>query len=133
MKAKPVLFIDDDLIEHKKLERTFQKLGYSNRLFFANDGKEGLDFLEECSELPGLILLDLNMPRMGGNEFLKVVKASERYKAIPIVVITSSSSEKDLKDSLENFASGYVVKPIMLSEYEEQIQTIHKYWEPVIC
>jgi CheY-like chemotaxis protein len=125
---KNILLIDDDPVEYMKVSRAFKKLEIPNQLLHKSDGLEAKKWLEECAELPGLILLDLNMPNMNGFEFLTFVKSDERLKIIPIVVLTTSNNEKDKVESYKQSVAGYMVKPIRLEEYEKVIATIKDYW-----
>lgn len=125
---KNILLIDDDPVEYMKVSRAFKKLEIPNQLLHKSDGLEAKKWLEECAELPGLILLDLNMPNMNGFEFLTFVKSDERLKIIPIVVLTTSNNEKDKVESYKQSVAGYMVKPIRLEEYEKVISTIKDYW-----
>lgn len=125
---KNILLVDDDPIEYMKVSRSFKKLKIPNTLIHKTDGLEAKKYLEETTELPGVILLDLNMPNMNGFEFLSFIKADERLKIIPIVVLTTSNNEKDKVESYKQSVAGYMVKPIRLEEYEKVIETIKDYW-----
>lgn len=125
---KNILLVDDDSVEHMKVSRAFKKLEIPNPLITKNDGLEAKEYLEKSDELPGLILLDLNMPNMNGFEFLEFIKADERLKVIPIVVLTTSNNDQDKVESYKHSVAGYMVKPIRLEEYEKVIETIKQYW-----
>lgn len=125
---KNILLVDDDSVEHMKVSRAFKKLEIPNPLITKNDGLEAKEYLEKSDELPGLILLDLNMPNMNGFEFLEFIKADERLKVIPIVVLTTSNNDQDKVESYKHSVAGYMVKPIRLEEYEKVIKTIKQYW-----
>lgn len=125
---KNILLVDDDPVEYMKVSRAFKKLEIPNTLIHKSDGLEAKKYLEETVELPGVILLDLNMPNMNGFEFLTFIKADERLKVIPIVVLTTSNNEKDKVESYKQSVAGYMVKPIRLEEYEKVIETIKNYW-----
>jgi len=125
---KNILLVDDDTVEHMKVSRAFKKLNITNPLIHKEDGLKAKEYLESVDELPGLILLDLNMPNMNGLEFLECVKADDRLKVIPIVVLTTSNNDKDRVASYKHSVAGYMVKPIRLEEYERVIETIKQYW-----
>lgn len=125
---KNILLVDDDPVEYMKVSRAFKKLEIPNQLIHKSDGLEAKKYLETLDELPGVILLDLNMPNMNGFEFLTFIKADERLKVIPIVVLTTSNNEKDKVESYKQSVAGYMVKPIRLEEYEKVIETIKNYW-----
>lgn len=125
---KNILLVDDDTVEHMKVSRAFKKLDIPNPLISKHDGLEAKAYLEETDDLPGLILLDLNMPNMNGFEFLSFIKADDRLKVIPIVVLTTSNNDQDKVESYKHSVAGYMVKPIRLEEYEKVIETIKQYW-----
>lgn len=125
---KNILLVDDDPVEYMKVSRAFKKLDISNPLIHKNDGAEAKEYLEDCGELPGVILLDLNMPNMNGFEFLTYIKSDDRLKIIPIVVLTTSNNDKDKVESYKQSVAGYMVKPIRLEDYERVISTIKEYW-----
>lgn len=126
--SKEILLIDDDEVEFMKVSRAFSKLGIKNKLRHKLDGAIAKSFLEDSEELPGLILLDLNMPNMNGFEFLDFIKNDERLKVIPIVILTTSDNDRDKLESFKHSVAGYMVKPIRLEEYEKTIKTIREYW-----
>ena len=105
-----------------------------NELYIVSSGEEGLDFLYGRGDhsgkkiRPDLILLDLNMPGMGGKEFLKKIKEDETLKHIPVVILTTSSAERDIVESYKLQASGYVNKPISLDEFKDVVRQIEEYW-----
>lgn len=127
-RMKKILLVDDDTIEHLKVTRAFKKLDIENPLAFAKDGVEALDYLKQTKEFPGLILLDLNMPNMNGLEFLSAVKSNEKFKVIPVVVLTTSNNEQDRIQSYNHSVAGYMLKPIRLEDYEYVFKTIEQYW-----
>ena len=93
---KPILLVEDDLVDALTVRRAFKELGVKNELLHSQNGEEALFLLQDPSGVePTLILLDLNMPRMGGLEFLEIIKADERAKHIPIVILTTSTEHQD--------------------------------------
>lgn len=126
---KSVLLLEDNVIEAKKVARAFDKLGFGNTLISKENGKEGLEWLEGNKEdLPGLILLDLNMPIMNGFEFLEKAKSHPEFKKIPVVIMTTSKQPSDKLKSFENYAAGYMVKPVRYSEFVDMMTSIKHYW-----
>lgn len=126
---KSVLLLEDNVIEAKKVARAFDKLGFGNTLISKENGKEGLEWLEGNKEdLPGLILLDLNMPIMNGFEFLEKAKNHPEFKKIPVVIMTTSKQPSDKLKSFENYAAGYMVKPVRYSEFVDMMTSIKHYW-----
>jgi len=125
---KDILLIDDDEIEFMKVSRAFAKLGIKNSLRHKVNGLDAKKYLEETIDLPGLILLDLNMPKMNGIEFLEFIKGNDRLKKIPVVVLTTSNNEQDRMDSFNHSVAGYMIKPIRLEEYERVLDIVKNYW-----
>ena len=128
--SKPILLLEDNKIEAMKVQRTFDKLGIEKTLHICQDGIEGMEWLEKNREdLPSVILLDLNMPRMNGLEFLAQIKQDESFKFIPVIVLTTSNNQKDKEESYRLSVAGYVVKPVEYGEYMNTMQKIKEYWE----
>ena len=126
---RPVLLLEDDEVDAMSIERAFEDLKIANRLEIARDGEEGLRYLtDQTKEKPCLILLDLRMPKMGGVEFLKIIKRDKFLKMIPVVVMTTSIMEQDKKDAFDLGAAGYMVKPPEYAEFRSIIQTVDSYW-----
>ena len=129
-----ILLIEDDLGDQKLIKKSLLNQRIGNELFIASSGEEALDFLSqskagvpECPE-PDLILLDLNMPGMGGKEFLKHIKADSKLDTIPVVVLTTSDSEQDILESYKLHASGYIRKPITLEGFRQVMSEMEEYW-----
>ena len=103
------------------------------RLSVANDGKEAIDFLNNADTLtdtnmPELVLLDINLPKKNGHEVLKYIKGNERLKHIPVIMLTTSSSQKDIDTAYDNEANGFITKPSDANEFLSAITTIVKAW-----
>lgn len=128
-KNRPVLLVEDDLVDQLTVKRAFKDLGLTNRLDIAHNGLDALDFLKNRqNSRPALILLDLNMPRMNGLEFLQVQKHSAEWQMIPVVVLTTSREECDKRESFMLGVAGYIIKPVDYPEFVEAVQTIDRYW-----
>lgn len=129
-----ILLVEDDPADQKLVKASLTEKADSIHLHIANNAEEALVFLHSTNKsnggmlCPDLILLDLNMPGMGGKEFLKSIKSDEELKKIPVVVLTTSSSEKDMEDSYKLQAAGYVQKPASLSDFKRVLQEIEDYW-----
>jgi CheY-like chemotaxis protein len=123
-----VLLVEDNLIEVMKMKRTIQFLELDHILSVANNGEEGLKILEDKSKLFDLILLDLNMPKVGGIEFLSVLKKNDHIKHIPTVILTTSDNQKDLEECYRLGVSGYVLKPLKYEDYVDKIKNVLFYW-----
>jgi CheY-like chemotaxis protein len=126
---RAILLVEDDEIDAMTVRRAMLENKVTNPLDVAEDGEKALEYLRASkSKYPGLILLDLNMPRMGGIEFLRIVKSDETFKKIPVVVLTTSSEDRDRTDAYELCAAGYIVKPVNYLEFVEAVRTIDLYW-----
>ena len=127
--SKPVLLIEDDPADAMMVRRAFEDLKLINPLMHSNNGKEALDYLRsESNKKPCIILLDLNMPKMNGNEFLKVVKADDVLKSVPVVTLTTCDDEQHIAENFKLGVAGYIVKPIDYKNFVEAIRVIHLYW-----
>lgn len=128
-KQQTILLVEDDVVDQMTVKRALKDIHVTNLLKIANNGEEALEFLmDEKNELPGIILLDLNMPRMNGIEFLKIIKENNRIKRIPVVVLTTSREEQDRINTFDLGIAGYMVKPVDYMQFVEVIKTINLYW-----
>jgi len=133
-----ILLVEDDPADQKLIRTSLKNQRIANELYIVSSGEEGMDFLHrrgsygDGTPRPDLILLDLNMPGMGGKEFLRRIKDDGYLKRIPVVILTTSDSDKDIMDSYELQASGYVRKPVTLDEFKEIMGKVKEYWF-VIC
>ncbi|WP_299434703.1 response regulator [uncultured Aquimarina sp.] len=123
-----LLLIEDDEIERLKFERVLQKNNYNHTLIQAENGETALEILENNTELPDLIFLDLNMPKMNGLEFLNILKSNPVLRHIPIVILSTSNNHNDLKKSYEIGIAGYIVKPLKYEDYAHKIKCLIEYW-----
>jgi CheY-like chemotaxis protein len=131
--GSPLLIVEDNETDVLCLKKAFEKHGVGKAIITASNGEEALAYLkDESSEkrgrIPNLILLDLNMPIMNGFEFLEAVKTDSRFKAIPVVILTSSTSKMDMNDSYSNNVAGYIEKPMDPDEYFEVVRVLDQYW-----
>lgn len=127
-KSLKILLVEDNLIEIMKMKRTLSLLELNHTLYEAKNGEEGLEFLEDRSKMPDIILLDLNMPKINGIEFLRILKANDDLKHIPTIILTTSSNQKDLLECYKTGMSGYVLKPLKYEDYVKKIETVLSYW-----
>lgn len=123
-----ILLIEDDTVEILKFNRSLVKLGEAHELIEAHNGEIALDLLAENSQID-LILLDLNMPKMNGFEFLKQLRAHTDLKYIPTVVLTTSINRSDLKQAYSIGVAGYLVKPLKYDDYVLKIAALLNYWK----
>ncbi len=124
-----VLFIEDDTIETMKLQRTVSKLQLKHNIIEAKNGEQALEVLKNTTKLPDIILLDLNMPRMSGIEFLEILKADDKYKYLPTIILTTSENRADLLECYRIGIAGYVIKPLKYEDYETKLKSVFEYWE----
>lgn len=124
-----VLFIEDDAIETMKLNRTVAKLQLKYKITEVTNGEEALTFLRSDEVLPDIILLDLNMPKMSGIEFLEILKVDAVLKYLPTIVLTTSENRADLLECYRLGIAGYVIKPLKYEDYERKMESVFKYWE----
>jgi len=124
-----ILLVEDDDIDAMTVRRTLGELGAPNPLDRVSDGERALRFLRDAANpRPGLILLDLNMPRMNGIEFLSELKRDLALRMIPVVVLTTSSEEGDRLAAFSNSVAGYMVKPVDYPQFVRVMRLIRDYW-----
>ncbi len=130
MKGKrPILLVEDDTIDAMTVNRALKDIHVSNKLINVSNGKAALEYLRNAeNEKPCIILLDLNMPRMNGIEFLEIAKHDEALKMIPVVVLTTSKEEQDKVDSFRLSVAGYMIKPVDYQKFVDVMRTINVYW-----
>ena len=127
--SKPILLVEDDRVDAMTVERALKGLKVRNPLVHSINGEQALAYLrDEGNGKPCVILLDLNMPKMNGIEFLRIVKANSVLKKIPIVVLTTSKEKEDIAESFKLGTAGYMVKPADYEKFVEIIEAIYLYW-----
>ena len=128
-KMKPILLVEDDSVDAMTVKRAMRDLQVNHSVIHSVNGEEAMKYLTSPdTEKPFVILLDLNMPKMNGIEFLKVMKAHPDLKTIPVIVLTTSKERRDVFDSFELGASGYMVKPVDYSKFVEILSRVMIYW-----
>ena len=126
---KPILLVEDDEVDRITVQRALREIRVTNQLQIAGNGEEALEILKDANrERPGIILLDLNMPRMNGVEFLRVIKSDGELKRIPVIVLTSSREEQDRVESFNLSVAGYMIKPVDYRQFVEVVRAIDLYW-----
>ena len=123
-----ILLIEDDTIELMKLNRAMLSLNMNHEVTEATNGEEALELLLNEKYYPDIILLDLNMPKINGIEFLEILKNNESIKFIPTIILTTSSNERDLLACFNLGISGYILKPLKYDEYIAKIKVLLSYW-----
>lgn len=127
-----ILAVEDDEVDRMNIERAFKRGNLLNPLSFARDGIEALEYLNggEVRE-PLLILLDLNMPRMNGLEFLAALRKDRRWSPTPVVVFTTSKEESDRVAAYDKGTNGYIVKPMEFIDFVKTMILLGQYW--MVC
>ncbi len=129
-RAINILLVDDDELDVMNVQRAFRKNSITNPLFIARDGVEALQMLRDES-IPShrrIILLDLNMPRMGGIEFLRELRADPNLRASSVIVLTTSAEDRDRVDAYNLHVAGYLLKPVTLPAFMDIMATLNRYW-----
>lgn len=132
----PILVVEDDVLDAKNIRRSFAENHVVNPIYFVGDGEQALAFLHnqppydnpDKAPRPGIILLDLNLPKMSGLAFLEAYKAVPELRDIPSVVLTTSDEESDRLGSYKLGIAGYIVKPVVFSAFIEAIRRFDMYW-----
>ena len=125
-----ILLVEDDEVDVMNVRRAFERNNVSNPLFVAGNGLEGLEVLrgDKMPKERRLVLLDLNMPKMNGIEFLQVLRADPDLAATPVVVLTTSNDDQDKIDAYNLNVAGYLLKPVTFNNFCEKMTALNKYW-----
>lgn len=127
--GKPILLVEDDQVDAMTVKRALKELHVANPVAHVEHGEAALAYLHDPGRVrPCLILLDLNMPVMGGIEFLRAVKAEAGLRRIPVVVLTTSEEQRDKVESFDLGVAGYMRKPVDYHQFVETIRAIDAYW-----
>lgn len=137
MKPIHILLVEDNEGDIFLTTEALQESKISNQLSTVRDGWEALQFLEKKGNYndvhtPNLILLDVNLPKMNGHEVLVAVKSNENLKHIPVIMLTTSSSEKDVYESYKNYVNCYITKPIDASDFLKVVTSIENFWISIV-
>jgi len=138
--AIPILVADDDAEDCLFLREAFEENRLANPLFFVSDGVELVDYLYNRGEYadparaprPGIILLDLNMPRKDGREALAEIKTDPALRQIPVVVLTTSKADEDICRSYDLGVNSYITKPVTFEALVEVVKTLGRYWLGIV-
>jgi two-component system, response regulator len=133
---KTIFLVEDNDDDVELAVRAFHRAKVTNPLVRACDGADALDYLfargkyvgRDVSDLPAVMLLDINMPKLGGFEVLKAIRADERTKHLPVVILTSSNEDKDRAHAYNHFANSYVVKPADYDKFVVVASQLGLYW-----
>lgn len=132
-RALNILLVEDDAVDVMNVQRAFKKNNITNPLHTAGNGLEALALLrgegcEALRPLPKLILLDINMPKMNGIEFLRELRNDPKLKSISVIVLTTSNEERDVVSAYDLNVAGYILKPVELDKFIEAVRTLDLYW-----
>lgn len=140
--AKPItiLMADDDPDDRQLTREAFEESRLGNDLRFVEDGEELLDYLfrrgkytdPESSPRPGIILLDLNMPRKDGREALQVIRSEPSFRPIRVIILTTSKAEEDMLKSYDLSAASYITKPVTFERLVEVVRALGRYWLEIV-
>jgi len=126
---KPILFVEDDHVDAMTVKRALDEINVTNQLDIVSDGEKALAYLKDPEkEMPCIILLDFDMPRMNGIEFLQIAKKDEDLKRIPTVVLTTSKEEQHKVESFNLGVAGYMVKSADYIQFVKMVKAIDYYW-----
>ncbi len=137
MKSIHILLVEDNEGDIFLVTEALEEGKIVNKISVARDGKEALDFLNktgkfENEEMPDLILLDVNLPKKNGHEVLQYIKEQDSLKQIPVIMLTTSSSEKDILMSYKNHANCFITKPVDVDNFLKVIYSIENFWINII-
>lgn len=125
----PILLVEDDKVDQMTIKRGLYHLKKENPLIIKQNGLEALEYLDnDDNPRPGIIILDLNMPKMNGLEFLQHIKKNEIHRLIPVIVMTTSLQDNDRMESFKHQVSGYMVKPVDYPQFLNSLKAILNYW-----
>jgi CheY-like chemotaxis protein len=130
----PILLVEDNPADVELTLRAFQRKRLSNPVTVVRDGEEALDYIHrrrafaDGAPVPGVILLDLRLPKIDGLEVLRHLKQHAVYRTVPVVVLTTSAEDRDVKASYELGAASYIVKPVEFEKFQEVVERINLYW-----
>lgn len=130
-----ILLVEDDEVDVMNVRRAFKKNNIVNPIYIAGNGLEALAILRGEAKIEPvmpqsrrLVLLDLNMPRMNGIEFLRKLRMDEKLRSLPVIVLTTSNEDKDKVEAYNLNVAGYILKPVTFSNFVEVMSTLNKYW-----
>ena len=137
MKTRNILLVEDNEGDIVLTLEAFKDGGVANKVSVLKDGQEAIRFLNKegkyiKEKTPDMVLLDINLPKVDGKDVLKYIKSSDYLKSIPVIIFTTSSSEKDIQDCYNNYANCYITKPDNFNKFQEAIHTIENFWTAMV-
>jgi len=132
-----ILLVEDNDGDILLTKEAFEDAKIHVKLSVARDGMEAIDFINRAGkftdvEIPDLILLDVNLPRLNGHEVLKYLKDNEEFKQIPVIMLTTSSAKKDIDRSYKNFVNCFITKPVEATDFIKVVGTIENFWVSIV-
>ncbi|MEO0867702.1 MAG: response regulator [Cyanobacteria bacterium J06642_11] len=132
-RATNILLVEDDIVDVMNVQRAFKRTNITNPLFIAGNGLEALELLRGMGEvdIPKqrlLILLDINMPKMNGIEFLRELRSDAYLRHIPVIVLTTSDEDRDRFEAYQLNVAGYILKPVTFPNFAEVMAALNRYW-----
>ncbi len=129
-----ILLVEDDEVDIMNVKRSFKKINIVNQLYVARNGLEALALLrgesgEPLDPQPKIVLLDINMPKMNGIEFLTEVRKDPNLKSLAVFVLTTSNEDEDRWNAYDLNVAGYILKPVGLENFMEAVSRLHMYWQ----
>jgi CheY-like chemotaxis protein len=136
MNEQVILLVEDSSNDEELTLLALKASNIANRVVVTRDGSEALDYLfgrgayagRDTKDVPQVVLLDLNLPKIGGLEVLRAIRADERTKLLPVVILTSSKEDKDLLGGYVSGANSYIVKPVDFTQFSEAVRQLGMYW-----
>lgn len=136
MIEQTILLVEDNTVDEGLTLRSLKKGNILNRVVVARDGPDALDYIfargafagRDATEEPQIVLLDLNLPKIGGLDVLKAIRADEKTKLLPVVILTSSKEDKDLIAGYASGANSYVVKPVDFNQFSDAVKQLGLFW-----
>lgn len=135
MKPIHILLVEDNEGDILLTTEALQESKIINKVTVLKDGKKAVDFFEGITkkeDSPDMVLLDINLPKKNGIEVLHYIKSSEKYKQVPVIMLTTSSSESDILNSYKNYVNCYITKPIEVHEFMQAIAKIEDFWINIV-
>jgi len=135
MKSIHILLVEDNEGDIIMTIEALEDSKIINKVTVLKDGKAAIDFFENAdrsTELPDLVLLDINLPKKSGHEVLRYIKKSENYNQVPVIMLTTSSAEKDILSAYKHYANCYITKPIEVTEFMDAISKIEDFWINIV-
>lgn len=132
-----ILHVEDDQVDKMVIDRVIKRLNITNQIQHAPNGEDALDYLRgtngkmKMDPMPNVILLDINMPKMNGLEFLKELRSDETIRSISVFVLTTSNDDADREEAYKYNVAGYILKPVDINQFENTFQVLSNFWK--IC